>query len=115
MRISDWSSDVCSSDLGAAADDFTGNGEWILLDKTANATLAADAGFATQADVLVHTRLAAYAVGATKMDRPDWVSVHPVTGEVFVTLTNNDKRATPEPANPRPPHNHAQILPTVKT
>lgn len=95
---------------GAAADDFMGTGEWILLDKVANATLAADTGFANQAEVLINTRLAADAVGATKMDRPEWVSVHPVSGEVYVTLTNNDKRTMPDAANPRPKNIFGQIV-----
>ncbi|HUH61183.1 MAG TPA: PhoX family phosphatase [Candidimonas sp.] len=95
---------------GNAAGDFTGAGEWILLDKTANATLAADTGFASQAEVLINARLAADAVGATKMDRPEWVSVHPASGEVYVTLTNNDKRATTDAANPRAANIYGQIV-----
>jgi uncharacterized protein len=31
-------------------------------------------------------------VGATKMDRPEWVDVHPTTGEVYITMTNNSSR-----------------------
>ena len=31
-------------------------------------------------------------MGTTKMDRPEWIAVHPVSGEVFVTLTNNNER-----------------------
>ena len=42
--------------------------------------------------MLVNARLAADAVGATKMDRPEWCAVHPVTGEVYYTLTNNSNR-----------------------
>lgn len=95
---------------GKANDDFMGTGEWILLDKTANAALAADAGFASQAEILINTRLAADAVGATKMDRPEWVSVHPTSGEVYVTLTNNDKRKTPDAANPRAANIYGQIV-----
>ena len=32
---------------------------------------------------------AADAVGATKMDRPEWGAVNPLNGEVYMTLTNN--------------------------
>jgi uncharacterized protein len=59
--------------------------------------------FANQADVLVNTRLAADAIGATKMDRPEWGAVDPNTGEVYITLTNNSQRtlANTDAANPR--------------
>jgi secreted PhoX family phosphatase len=53
--------------------------------------------FADQADVCVNTRLAADAVGATKMDRPEWNAVNPANGEIYFTLTNNSNRSV----NPR--------------
>lgn len=90
--------------------DFAGGGEWLLLDKSRNPILAAHPGFADQAEVLIYTRLAADAVGATPMDRPEWVSVHPQTGEVYVTLTNNNKRQTAGPANPRADNIYGQIV-----
>lgn len=81
--------------------DFMGKGEWLLLDKDENATLKADARFPNQAAVLIYARLAADAVGATKMDRPEWVAVHPKNGDVYVTLTNHSSRSTTNAANPR--------------
>jgi secreted PhoX family phosphatase len=61
----------------------------------------------------LNTRLAADAAGATRMDRPEWAAVNPASGEVYVTLTNNNaanrlvsgtptgNAALTDPANPR--------------
>jgi secreted PhoX family phosphatase len=70
-----------------------GSGNWIEL-SIADPLISGYAGyaFADQADVLVNARLAADAVGATKMDRPEWCAVHPDTGDVYYTLTNNSNR-----------------------
>jgi len=61
--------------------------------------------FESQADILVNTRLAADAVGATPMDRPEWTAVNPANGEVYLTLTNNNAAGRPvtgtDAANPR--------------
>ncbi len=69
-----------------------GTGEWLeLAFGQNNITPAyADYAFADQADVLLNARLAADAAGATKMDRPEWGAVDPVTGAVYFTLTNNN-------------------------
>jgi secreted PhoX family phosphatase len=70
-----------------------GSGQWIEL-AVGNSAIAAYASykFADQADVLVNARLAADAVGATRMDRPEWCAVNPVNGEIYYTLTNNSNR-----------------------
>ncbi len=97
---------------GTASGDAAGTGEWILLDKSANATLAADSSFASQAEVLIHARAAADLVGATMMDRPEWIAVHPDSGEVYCTLTNNSRRtgSQVDDANPRASNNWGQIV-----
>ncbi|WP_240433562.1 PhoX family protein [Solimonas sp. K1W22B-7] len=82
-----------------------GSGQWLPLRHGENGLTETSEvyPFSSQADVLVHTRLAADAVGATRMDRPEWGAVDPATGEVYFTLTNNSRR-TPEDvdaANPR--------------
>ncbi len=91
---------------GAATGDMMGTGEWLPL-TTANPALAA---YASLADILVNTRLAADAVGATPMDRPEWVTVHPQTQEVYVTLTNNSGRTVTDDANPRTANRYGQII-----
>jgi hypothetical protein len=79
-----------------------GSGEWLPLVHGQGPLTAAN-GFADQGEVLVNTRLAADAVGATKMDRPEWGAVDPRNGMVYFTLTNNDRRTEQqvEPSNPR--------------
>ncbi len=75
-----------------------GTGQWVEL-SMANATVANYTAyrFTDNGDVAINSRLAADAVGATKMDRPEWCAVHPVTGEIYYTLTNNANRKV-EPA-----------------
>lgn len=79
--------------LYAAKFSADGSGAWLELSIT-NPLIAGYAAyaFADQADVVVHARLAADAVGATKMDRPEWGAVNPANGEIYQTLTNNSNR-----------------------
>lgn len=115
------------SDTGALLDhgtlyvarfDEDGKGRWLPLrhgEKFDKGTLTAEQGFADQGEVVVRCRQAADIAGATKMDRPEWIAVHPKTGEVYVTLTNNVKRGTSEvpglnAANPRSENVFGHIL-----
>ena len=83
-----------------------GTGQWIELAYGKNGLTNTNAvyPFKSQAEVTTFARLAGDAVGATKMDRPEWVAVNPENGEVYVTLTNNSNRGTAhalDAANPR--------------
>lgn len=86
-----------------------GSGEWVELSVTTPSIAAAPFGFTDQAEMYIHTRIAADAAGATKMDRPEWVDVHPGNGEIYITMTNNSNRraaptgsqTAPDAANPR--------------
>ena len=71
-----------------------GSGQWLELNVSNPAIAGAAFGFTDQTEMYVHTRIAADALGATKMDRPEWVDVHPTTGEVYITMTNNSNRRT---------------------
>ena len=87
-----------------------GSGQWLPLvfgqvpARPATGTTPAYT-FADQADVLINCRLAADAVGATPMDRPEWTAGNPATGEIYLTLTNNNAAGRPidgtDAANPR--------------
>jgi hypothetical protein len=68
--------------------EFDGTGEWIALldgDQSLVPGMSVD-------EVLINTRLAADAVGATKMDRPEDIERNPVNGRVYAALTNNSQR-----------------------
>lgn len=88
-----------------------GTGEWMALAPGVNG-LTPENGFADLADILVNTRLAADFVGATKMDRPEWGTVDPNSGEVYFSLTNNSRRtqAQVDAVNPRAENNFGQVV-----
>lgn len=60
--------------------------------------------------ILLNTRGAADALGATPMDRPEWTAVNPLNGDVYLTLTNNSSRTEPNAANPRIQNRHGHIV-----
>lgn len=78
-----------------------GTGSWVELEFGSNGLTSSNAtyAFADQADVLINTRLAADAVGATKLDRPEWVAVNPANGDAYLTLTNNSNRVLANPTS----------------
>ncbi|MDC4877130.1 PhoX family protein [Acinetobacter baumannii] len=83
-----------------------GSGQWVELAYGKNGLNESNTTypFKSQADVVTFARLAADSVGATKMDRPEWCTVNPVNGEIYVTLTNNSNRGkdyATDAANPR--------------
>jgi len=88
-----------------------GAGEWLALAPGQN-SLTPENGFADLADILVNTRAAADQAGATKMDRPEWGTVDPNSGEVYFTLTNNNRRDMTQidAVNPRAENNFGQIV-----
>ncbi|MCD0451486.1 PhoX family phosphatase [Actinocorallia sp. API 0066] len=84
-----------------------GTGVWLPL-KFGKGPLTKQNGWKDQADVLIRTRSAADAVGATKLDRPEWVAVNPGNKDVYLTLTNGAGNGGK--ANPRTPNPYGHIL-----
>ena len=82
-----------------------GSGTWINLK---------DAGMGAD-EILVYARIAADKVGATTMDRPEWVAANPFKSEAYVCLTNNKNRGKEgkqQPingVNPRANNQYGQI------
>jgi len=100
--------------FGMHADKLEGNGQWLELTYGKNG-LTKENGFNSQAEVMIFARRAATQVGATTMDRPEWVAIHPDKKHVFCTLTNNKNRGVKSGQdvggpNPRAENHYGQIL-----
>jgi secreted PhoX family phosphatase len=90
--LSDGTLYVARFDAGTTSGDNMGTGVWLPLVQGTGPLTAAN-GFMDQGDVVIRARQASDRVGATMMDRPEWVAANPVkAGEVYVTLTNNNRR-----------------------
>ena len=95
-------------------EELKGTGQWLELTHGKNG-LTKENGFNDQAEVMIFARRAATQVGATTMDRPEWVAVHPNNQHVFCTLTNNKNRGVKEGQpvggpNPRQENHYGQIV-----
>jgi len=98
--------------LYAAKFNDHGTGEWLPLTP---GTTGMDAG-----EILIFTRMAASAVGATTMDRPEWVATNTTAIEAYCCLTNNKNRGIKPNAggddtsvngpNPRQTNKYGQIV-----
>ncbi|WP_411892787.1 PhoX family protein [Yoonia sp. SDW83-1] len=87
-------------------------GKWVALTPEATGM--------DEAEIAIFSRVAASKVGATTMDRPEWVAVNPVAAEGYCCLTNNRNRGVksnaggdPTPVNgpnPRAENNYGQIV-----
>ena len=100
--------------LHVARFDADGKGQWIPMVHGQGPLTSAN-GFADQGEVLIKSRQASDLLGATKMDRPEWLTIDPQSGWVYCTLTNNSQRGTAgkpgvDAANPRANNAMGQII-----
>jgi secreted PhoX family phosphatase len=100
--------------LYVARFDADGRGRWVPM-VHGQGPLVPARGFADAGEVVIKTRQAADLLGATKMDRPEWMAIDPASGWVYCTLTNNSSRGVGtnpgvDPANPRADNTMGQIL-----
>lgn len=64
--------------------------KWLPLDLDLSPVLKKH--FKSQIDVMTYVREAAKILGATALNRPEDIEINPLTGDVFVALTNNKKK-----------------------
>ncbi len=97
--------------LSVAKFNADGSMNWLPLIQ-GQGPLTADKGFATQADVLLKTRQAADALGATPMDRPEDMEPNPVTGRIYAVMTKNKKMTADKlnAVNTRPENLYGHIV-----
>lgn len=82
--VSDSFSGIDSGTLYVAN---TEKGQWLPLDLNKNPKLKEH--FDTQLDVMIYASYAAELAGGTPQDRPEDIEIDPISGNVFVSLTNN--------------------------
>lgn len=102
--------DVGQLQVARFEDDMTGR--WISL-------TPASTGM-SEAEIAIFSRMAGSRVGATTMDRPEWVAVNPKVAEAYCALTNNSRRGKRPNAggdwtpvggpNPREANEYGQIV-----
>ena len=85
--------------LYVARFDDDGRGQWLALTPESSIPGGGPDGagtlgevFGDLAGIIINTCDAADLMGATPMDRPEWGTVDPGTGDVYMSLTNNSKR-----------------------
>ena len=97
---------LTEGDLFVAVFEENGTGKWVNLKES-------EMG---EAEVCVFSRIAATKVGATSMDRPEWIAANPHKIEAYCALTNNNERGvigknqTLNSVNPRENNIYGHIL-----
>jgi uncharacterized protein len=100
--------------LYVARFDANGRGQWIAMTHGTGPLTNAN-GFADPGEVVIKARQASDLLGATKMDRPEWLAIDTSTRWVYCTLTNNTSRGQQgqpgvDAANPRANNTMGHII-----